>query len=308
MLYLSSPVIVKAPSGQHMSDLVKVCVDHFSWLHPECVNSTDHGTVMCPPVFSFDYTAPTGEASGATPLSELEEASIRANKAERKIFKILETFEQPMFVLTGLKFSEFIGCILRQKLPANHPSLSVAESLEGEIDIAIIHRQIGVILFEVKSVANFSKAQYGKAKKQLLKGEEVIWALLEAVDEKVAIPIYKEVAMPNVGSFTSHATGSDPTMVSPTADKELGCKKETEMEPIGTAAFADPKKLEFIDLRMGNLGSLDHYVCWWKEQFVTKEFNGQETGALQTLLSILLCSPFLRRLTRNCRFFLIFYQ
>ena len=46
---------------------------------------------------------------------------------------------------------------------------------------------------------------------------------------------------------------------------------------------------EFIDLRNENLGSLDHFVCWWKEQFVTKKFNGQETGALQTLLSILVC-------------------
>jgi len=255
-IVMSSPVEVKALSAQYISDLVKVCVDHFSWLYPECVNPTEHGTVMCPPVFSFDYTAPTGEASGATPLKEVEEATIRGDTAELKIFKILETFEQPMFVLTGLKFSEFIGCILRQKLPANHPSLSVAEGLEGEVDIAIIHRQIGVILFEVKSVPNFSKAQYGKAKKQLLKGEGVIRALLEAVDEKVEIPVYKVIAMPNVGSFTSHATESDPTT-------------------------------EFIDLRTENLGSLDHFMCWWKEQFVTKEFSGQETGTLQTLLSIL---------------------
>ena len=113
-------VLTKGPAGQYSSDLAKACEDHFARIYPECVNSEDHGTVMCPPVFSFGYVAPTGQASGATALSKIEQDTLRGDDAELKIFHMLEEFgkskNQPMFVFTQLKISEFIKTILRLKL------------------------------------------------------------------------------------------------------------------------------------------------------------------------------------------------
>ena len=65
---------------------MKACEDHFNWYYPECVNTNDHKTVMCSPVFPFGYVAPTGEASGAMELSKVEEDTIRGDTAELKIF------------------------------------------------------------------------------------------------------------------------------------------------------------------------------------------------------------------------------
>ncbi|KAL9983600.1 hypothetical protein ACROYT_G005796 [Oculina patagonica] len=104
---MEASVVVKGPAGQYYSDLVKACEDHFSRIYPDYVNSEDHETVMCPPVFPFGYVAPTGQAWGATSLTDIEKASIDGDTAELKIFHMLEKFgertNQPMFVLTQVK-------------------------------------------------------------------------------------------------------------------------------------------------------------------------------------------------------------
>ena len=156
-------------------------------MYSECVNSEDHGTVMCPPVFSFGYVAPTDRASGATALSKIEQDTIRGDEAELKIFHILEKFgkstNQPMFVFT------------QPKLPADRAKREI-------IDFLIIHRKIGVILVEVKAASNFSNSVQNKAKSQLQNAEEIIHALLQQDDQdvkhEIAIPVYKVIAMPNV--------------------------------------------------------------------------------------------------------------
>lgn len=176
---MESLVFAKGAAGQYFTDLVEACEDHFNRIYPECVNSTHHETVMCPPVFPFGYVAPTGQASGAKALTRVEEDTIRGDNAELKIFQLLEKYgqntKQPMFVLTQLKLSEFSKNVLQQVLPADHPVLS--KNFNGEIDFVIIHRRIGVILMEVKSKDKFSKSLQGEARKQVQKGEEIIHAL-----------------------------------------------------------------------------------------------------------------------------------
>ena len=249
-----APIFAKGPAGQYFVDLVKACEDHFSRMYPECVNSTDHETIMCPLVFPFGYVAPTGQASGAIPLTNIEKDHINGDTAELKIFHLLEKFgeetKQPMFVLTKLKMSDFIKDVLRQKLPADHPIFR--RNLDGEIDFMIVHRKVGVILMEVKAAEKFSKSLQGKSRKQLQIGEEIIHALLDA-DHKpeISLPVYKVIAMPNV---------SDP------------CRENQN----------------FVNLREANVLSVDEFITWWRMNFSEKEFDCQEQRAIQKLISILI--------------------
>ena len=220
-------------------------------MYSECVNSEDHGTVMCPPVFSFGYVAPTGRASGATALSKIEQDTLRGDEAELKIFHILEKFgkstNQPMFVFTQLKIFEFIKTILRRKLPADHAIL-----LSGKreiIDFLIIHRKIGVILVEVKAGLNSSNSVQRKAKSQLQNAEKVIHALLQQdVKHKIAIPVYKVIAMPNVN--------------------DRCCENE-----------------DFINLREITVRSVDDFKSWWEKGFPEKKFGHHDKSKVQNLIS-----------------------
>lgn len=229
-------------------------------MYSECVNSEDHGTVMCPPVFSLGYVAPTGRASGARELSKIEQDTVRGDEAELKIFHVLEKFgkstNQPMFVFTKLKISEFIKTILRRKLPADHAILN-SPLLSGKreiIDFLIIHRKIGVILVEVKAASNFSNSVQNKAKSQLQNAEEIIHALSQQDDQdvkhEIAIPVYKVIAMPNVNDR---------------------CYENEN----------------FINLREITVRSVDDFRSWWEKGFPEKKFGHHDKSKLkvQNLIS-----------------------
>lgn len=289
---MNSAAEVKTRKG----DLVEVSKQHFTSLYPQLTlaDFSEYGTVMCPPIFSFEYKAPIGKASGATPLLQIEEDSLRGDTAEREIFKMLEESNLPMFVISKLKWSNFILEVVQQKLPKNHPSLSyMAEALKTpkEVDFVIVHQKIGVIYFEVK--AKFRKDAYRKAKDQLHEAEEFIQALLLAVRDEgrtseIEIPILKVVAMPNDKTHNSHATAKEPTLDSSKSGTKTGCEEagagEAESALNSDRVFSKP---DFIDLRKENLDSLENFLSWWREQFVEKEFDKERKQALHTLLSIL---------------------
>ncbi|XP_074629659.1 uncharacterized protein LOC141887284 [Acropora palmata] len=245
-------ILAKGAAGKCFSDLAKACEEHFNWYYPECVNTNDHKTVMCPPVFPFGYVAPTGEASGAMELSKVEEDTIRGDTAELKIFHLLEKFgektKQPMFVLTQIKLSEFLKNVLQQNLPADHPVLK--NNFNGEIDLVIFHRKIGVILMEVKSKFEFSKSLQSEARKQLQKGEEIILSLLKADHEpETGVPVYKVIAMPNVSEQ---------------------CRG----------------KSNFIGLRGFDVRSDGNFTDWWRSKFREIDFDIGKQQKLQNIISI----------------------
>lgn len=224
---MNSALEVKTRKG----DLVEVSKQHFTWLYPQLADFSEHGTVMCPAIFSFSYKAPIGEASGATPLLPIEKGSLRGDTAELKIFKMLEECNLPMFVISNLIWSNFIKEVVHQRLPKNHPSLSyMAETLKTakESDFVIIHQKIGVILFEVK--AKFRKDTYCAARDQLNTAEKFIQALLLAIRDEggtseIEIPILKVAAMPNDNTHNSHATAREPKLDSSTSGTKTGCEK-----------------------------------------------------------------------------------
>ena len=226
-------------SGQYSPNRVEDCEKGSKEIYVECINSSAHETVMCPPAFPFGNVAPTGQASGAKALTKIEEDTIRGDNAELKIFHLLAKFgqntKQPMLVQTQLKLSELLS-----------------NKFEGEIDFAIFHHKIGVILMEVKSNDKFSKSNQTKAKKQLQKGEEIIHALLQAdPTTELGIPLYKVIAMPNL-----------------IADK---C----------------PGNLEFISLREIDVRSDNDFSSWWKLGLGKKEVNlkPEQQQKLQRLIS-----------------------
>ena len=265
---------VKGPAGQYFPDLVQACEDHFSRIYPDYVDSSDHDTVMCPSVFPFGYIAPTGQASGATPLNNIEKASIDGDNAELKIYHMLEKFgketNQPMFVLSQVKITEFIKNVLRQKLPAEYPILmGKLLNRDGEIDFLIIHRQIGVILIEVKAPKRFSKSTQSKARKQLQIGEEIVHALhkIDHRESTTAIPVYKVIAMPNVS--------------------DLGRENQN-----------------FISLREENVQSDGNFVRWWENKFAKKTFGSIEKRELQNLIYIFVgqkCEVSSKELSAVCK-------
>lgn len=173
--------VVKGPGGKRY-ELLEGMKQHFLSLYGEWEN----GTIMCPPLFPRDFISPVGDLPGVAPLKPHVLDTIRGDDAEEKIFEILKQFgekeNQPMFVLTKLKFSEFIKyCI------------PTGQTIElAEIDFAIVHLKIGVILVEVKATEKWPKR---KAFNQLSEGEKIIKGLLH---EDSHIPIYKVVALPNM--------------------------------------------------------------------------------------------------------------
>ena len=173
--------VVKGPGGKRY-ELLEGMKQHFLSLYGEWEN----GTIMCPPLFPRDFISPVGDLPGVAPLKPHVLDTIRGDDAEEKIFEILKQFgekeNQPMFVLTKLKFTEFITyCI-----PAG-------QTIElAEIDFAIVHLNIGVILVEVKATEKWPKR---KAFNQLSEGEKIIKGLLH---EDSHIPAYKVVALPNM--------------------------------------------------------------------------------------------------------------
>ena len=243
----NSPVMVKGPAGQYTSDLLKACEDHFSRVYPECVNSSDHGPIMCPAAFKFGYVAPRGEASGATRLTDIEEVNFNGDAAELKLFEALEKTKQPMCVLSKFKFRDFTREVLQKILP-DHPTLVKFQDLEGEVDFVIAHRRIGVILIEVKAMLEFNKGEYNKAKKQLKNGEEIIQALLHGIELNTLV--HKVIALPNL---------SDHGRSTP----------------------------DFINLRKFNVRSHYDFQRWWTTNFGEVESGSSELEKMQKLIAIL---------------------
>lgn len=189
ILKMAVPV-VKGPGGKTY-ELLEGMKVHFLSLYGEWKN----GTIMCPPLFPREFTSPVGDIHGVPPLSENVLNTIMGDHAEEKIYDILQEFgkkeNEPMFVLSKLKFTEFI----RYCMP-RHSDHTIDTGFQVEIDFAIVHLNIGVILVEVKSSDKCDKWQKRNASNQLSKGEKIIKALL---DEDSCIPVYKVAAFPNGG-------------------------------------------------------------------------------------------------------------
>lgn len=185
--------VVKGPGGKRY-ELLEGMKQHFLSLYGEWEN----GTIMCPPLFPRDFISPVGDLPGVPPLKPHVLDTIRGDDAEEKIFEILKQFgekeNQPMFVLTKLKITELFMkyCMPDQTFQDSKILSEKKKKLDVEIDFAIVHLKIGIILVEVKATDKWPNS---KAFNQLSEGEKIIKGLLH---EDSHIPVYKVVALPSM--------------------------------------------------------------------------------------------------------------
>ena len=257
---MASPCVVKDSAGKYFCIFEEACEEYLNRLWPDW--KTSDRTYMFPPAFPFRYIAPTGAASGAVGLSKSEELDIKGDSTELRIFRALDKYgretNQPMLVITKFEFQEFIDQVLLQNLPSEYVQSLFADlsetDLSREIDFLIVHRRIGVILFEVKATEKFKTNRYLDAKRQLQVGEKFVQALLTAKD--LDIPVYRVIAIPNVVDEGRSAN-------------------------------------DLIDLRKIHLGltddeeddNLQHFEMWWKQHFTERSFE-EEIEKLLSLISV----------------------
>ena len=197
---MAFPVVI-GPAGQRY-ELLEGMKQHFLSLYGEWKS----GTIMCPPLFPREFISPVSDLPGVAPLKQHVLDTIRGDDAEEKIFEILkqfgETEKQPMFVLAKLKITELF---MRYCMPdrtfqelkerseeKKKKTEEKPKKLDVEIDFAIVHLKIGVILVEVKATDKWPNS---KAFNQLSEGEKIIKGLLH---EDSHIPVYKVVALPGM--------------------------------------------------------------------------------------------------------------
>ena len=187
---------VIGPGGQRY-ELHEGMKQNFLSLYGEWEN----GTIMCPSLFPRDFISPVSDLPGVAPLEQHVLHTIRGDDAEEKIFEILKRFgeeeKQPMFVLTKLKITElFMKYCMPDQTFQELKKLSEEKKkkkLDVEIDFAIVHLNIGVILVEVKATDKWPKRN--APFNQLSEREKIIKGLLH---EDSHIPVYKVVALPNM--------------------------------------------------------------------------------------------------------------
>lgn len=260
--------VVKGPSNKYFSNFEEACEVYLAKIFPDFGNwklNETLKTYMFPPRFSCRYQAPIDEASGAMRLTTSEEADVKGDDAELKIFRTLDKFgremEQPMFVFTNIKFVEFKEEVLNKNLPETLVEYLVKhfftdlrpEDWTREIDFLIVHRRVGIILIEVKATEKFKKNRYQDAKNQLEIGEKFICSLLRMLDLQ-NFPIFKVVAMPNI-CITQYG-----------------------------------QKSEYINLRSENLENDDDLTAfnrWWRHNFEENHFSPEDVQGLLKLSTVL---------------------
>lgn len=182
--------VVRGPAGQTPQLGVEFLREHFKRLFGEWLS----GTIMCPHIYPRDYISPIRELTGAAPVKPMVTQTVRGEEAEEKVFTIVKEYgereKQTMFVLTKLKFTEFINFFMHSDQTTEE--IDQAE-IEAEIDFVIEHVNIGIILVEVKAAKSWPKGK--KHFSQVNKAAEIIRGLLRKGSD---IPVYKVAAFPNI--------------------------------------------------------------------------------------------------------------
>ena len=164
---------------------------------------------MFPPFFQHGYKGPTEkESAGYSKWVEEIGHTFEGDKTEHLVFHALEESKEPMLVFHSLKLAHFPEFIFKGMKP-----------VVGEIDFAIIHWKIGVILFEVKK----SGKRRGKAQKQLTKDEKVVNNLIAVLQSQQRTDRYDK----DQTHVDEHLT--DPTNV---IGKTTTCQTQDDVHPV----------------------------------------------------------------------------
>lgn len=138
----------------------EICIhldnNYKNWRHPET-------TYMVPPVFISKMANPD--------IGEI---------TEKDFYDLLQEFgetrSEPMFVIHSYRFSE---CIQEWESGTKwHPKWIL-----GEHDFVVVHRQYGVLFFQVKSTKKAKKYVFQKAEEQICKDQKSLLKFMERMEE-----------------------------------------------------------------------------------------------------------------------------
>ena len=127
-------------------------------------------TYVIPPVYKIhSEEVPHEKADHFIPLQkEMKASDHRGQLAEEKVLRAFVDYgnrhAQPMFIFHNFNFRS-LDKFGKDPLQLAKNKSSVGH--ETEADLIIVHREIGVILVETKSMKKFNSSTYNKAKKQL---------------------------------------------------------------------------------------------------------------------------------------------
>ena len=295
-------------------DVVERCQEHFNRIYPSLDKSR---TVMCLPIFQYDYKAPTEEkAAGYSKSMKKIEHTIKGDEAEQSVFRALADSGEPMFVIRDLKLSPFLQSIVQRE---------ITKKEYRQLDFVIIHWNIGVLLVEVKH--KDSKSYYRDATDELENGERIIKDVIAALQSQQHIDSYDKDQNHVDEHLTDPTNVTGKTTVCQTQDDVHAVKVQTQsnasrdvtatIEAVGeahTQADASVKEMKDVNepvrtqipvykvyaapndelkntgspyIRLGST-SLKNIPDWLKSNFPNRTFNDDNQGLLHNLCSVFL--------------------
>ena len=183
-------------------------------------------TYAIPPVYEMSHEETPNETIFQNEKRQVSDDR-RSQLAEESVVYAFYDYgynhAQPMFIFHGVKLGK-----------SSQRQHEKKKNNSGESDIIIVHREIGIILVETKSMENFSKDTYRKAKDQLNDAEKFVEKHVEQHVElgqhPRRVPVFKVIACPKL-------------------------KRNPSQNPS-----------QYIDLRKEDLSKFDD---WWKNMIVS---------------------------------------
>ena len=190
----------------------------------------DSKTYVIPPVYKIHSEEIPNERIFQN--EGMEATDRHSQLAEEQILNAFVNYgyhnAQPMFIFHRFDFERL-----------NVFGKDQQKGMSSESDLIIVHRKIGIILVETKSMEKFSKQVYKKSKKQLNEAEEYLKTneYFKLAQYATKVPVFKVIACPKLKRNPSQS------------DKTCG---------------------EYIDLRMNDISN---FVQWWRITIASARTN-----------------------------------
>ena len=257
---------------------------------------------VIPPVYKIhSEEVPHEKADHFIPLQkEMKASDHRGQLAEEKILRAFVDYgnhhAQPMFIFHNFnfrsldKFGKDPLQLAKNKSSVGQTKDGYNEDHETEADLIIVHREIGVILVETKSMKKFKSSTYNKAKKQLDSAMHKLRRLETNTMEQLYNQIegYLEVEIKAAEQqldkakiqFTTNTHFHIGQSVDKKIFKVIACPQlEGKTRQFQTGGY--------IDLRMNHLNNFDD---WWKQVMIKEATTDQFCKDIyHSLIPRLLC-------------------
>ena len=146
-------------------------------------------TCIIPPVYEMNHEEKPNEIIFQNEKRQVSDDR-RSQLAEESVVYAFYNYgckhAQPMFIFHGVKLDKI-----------SQQQHGKKKNNSGESDIIIVHREIGIILVETKSMETFNKDSYRKAKDQLNDAEEFL-KTIELGQHARRVPVLKVIACPKL--------------------------------------------------------------------------------------------------------------